>query len=118
MRVGKVMSQLEELLSKDFETMKDAVKRYPTRHGVYAISNPNDDEIVYVGMSKTAKDGVGQRLSDHLNNKEAATLKSMAGGDKKKAEEYCVRILEEDAFITRRNLEAFAIGVLSPRFNK
>jgi excinuclease UvrABC nuclease subunit len=118
LRVGRVLVQLEELLSKPPEKMKDAVDRYPKRHGVYVISDPEDSEIVYVGMSRTAKEGVGQRLKDHLNNKEAAVLKSMVGGDKKKAEQYFVRIIEVDDNITRRNLEALAIGALSPKFNK
>ena len=42
----------------------------------------------------------------------------MVGGDKKKAEQYFVRVIEEDDYITRRNLEAFGIATLSPRFNK
>src|SRR5450631_3808914 len=118
LRVGSVLAQLEELLTKAPEKIKDVVARYPTRHGVYAISDPEDFKIVYVGMSKTGKKGVGQRLWDHLNNKGAAVLKSMVGGDKKKAGEYLVRVIEEDDFITRRNLEALAIGALSPEHNK
>lgn len=113
-----MLVQLEKLLSSKPERINDAIKRYPTRHGVYAISDPEDFELIYVGMSKTGKEGVSERLWDHLNDREAAVLKSMVGGDKKKAEQYFVRIIEEDDYITRRNLEALAIGALSPRYNK
>jgi hypothetical protein len=117
-RLGRVLTQFEELLSKTPEKMIDAVKRYPKRHGVYAISDPEDTEIVYVGMSKRGVDGVGQRIFDHLMNSGSSDLKIMIGGDKKKAEQYFVRIIEEDDYISRRNLEAVATGTLSPKFNK
>ena len=118
LRIGQVLTQLESLLSLKPVRMKEAFKHYPNRQGVYAISDPEDSEIVYVGMSVKAVGGVGQRLLDHLKNKEKAVLKSMVGGDRKEAERYFVRVFELDDYISRRNLEAFATSTLSPKYNK
>jgi hypothetical protein len=72
-------------------------------------------------MTKTAFEGLGQRLWDHLNmtGKTAKTiLRTFMGGDKIAAGKCLIRMLEVEDRIERRNIESVAIGVLSPKFNK
>jgi len=72
-------------------------------------------------MTKTAVGGLGQRLWDHSNmtGKTAKTiLRTFMGGDKTAAGKCLVRLLEVADRVERRNIEAVAIGILSPKFNK
>jgi len=114
-RLAKPLGLLEELLSKPPEKINAA---YPTFHGVYAISDEEDSCVIYVGMTKTGADGIGQRLYDHLNNNGVSDLKTFLGGDKEKAGECHVRYIEVLEYLDRRNLESLAIAVLSPKHNK
>ena len=120
-RAKEIISKIEELLSSTPTTMKSIVEKRPSAHGIYAISDENDEAIIYVGMTKTAGGGVGQRLSDHLNmtGKTAKTiLRTFMSGDKVAAGKCLVRILEVENRTERRNIESVAIGILSPKFNK
>ena len=120
-KILAVEARVRELLSQQPITMREVVKLYPGFHGVYAISDPLDEEIIYVGLSKTAKGGIGQRLGDHINltGKSATSiLRTFVGGDISLARSYLVRVLQVDDWTERRNIEAVAIGALSPKFNK
>lgn len=120
-KITEVDARVRELLAALPITMRNAVKDNPLYHGVYAISDPQDLEILYVGMSKNAKGGIGQRLDDHVSlTGESATsiLRTWIGGDLEIARSYLVRILRVDDYFERRNIEAVAIGALSPKYNK
>ncbi len=117
LKLDPVLTQLKELLSKNPEKLEDVLTRRPTYHGVYAISDPSDSEIVYVGMSTTAVEGVGQRLYDHATIK-GSPVRVSIGGDRQMLKVHNVRVIQVDDPIARHNLEAVAIGALSPKYNR
>ena len=120
-KILAVEARVRELLSQNPVTMGEIVKARPEFQGVYAISDPSDEEIVCVGLSKTAKGGIGQRLGDHINltGKSATSiLRTFVGGSLELARSFQVRVLRVDDWTERRNIEAVAIGALSPKFNK
>jgi len=117
-RLAKLLGLLVELLDKPGEKITDAARQYPKFHGVYAISDEKDSGVIYVGASKSGTDGIGQRLSDHLRGGGDSDLGTWLGGDREKAVRCLVRFIEAPDYIDRRNLEALAIAVLSPKYNK
>lgn len=117
-KLEKAITELRKLLESTPKTMGDLVHEYPTYHGVYSISNFEDSEIIYVGMTKSARDGIGSRLWDHISNSGSSDLKQMMNGCKESAKSCNVRIIRIEDAIERRNVEAAGIAALSPRFNR
>jgi len=116
-RVSKLQLNLEKLLKMEPKTMKCAIEWYrirPKCHGVYVVSKSKDEEIIYFGRSKTASGGVRQRLRQHFYKEALSRYKAT----RQDVEKFLVRVLEEKDFVARRNLEMFAISVISPRFNR
>jgi len=100
------------------ESVDDCIARAPVEHGVYVISDPTDSEPVYVGRTKTAAKGLGQRMWDHRNNNGSADLNQKLGGNKLLAGHHNVRVLAIEDRDLRRIVEHFGIGVLNPKYNK
>ena len=121
-RVSDLQTQLGVLLSKEPETIICAVERYRKlfkcnrvkSDGIYMVSKPNDkDTMIYIGRTITAKQGLKQRLSNHLQKQALGRYRAK----KKDVAKYLVRVCEESDCTARRDFETFAIGVLSPKFN-
>jgi len=86
----------------------------PTRKGVYVIYGPAGRPL-HVGCTPRGKDGVRQRLRDHLTNNSSFTRKYLKGrGDRlrRKGYEFGWHIVKNPR--TRVLLEAYAIGRLCP----
>jgi len=117
-RLSKLLGLLVELLDKPGEKISDVAAQYPKFHGVYAISDEEDSGVIYVGKSKPGTEGIGQCLRDHLRGGGDSDLGTWLGGDRGRAGRCLVRFIEAPDYIDRRNLEALAIAVLSPKYNK
>ena len=65
----EIRKELEELLSKTPQKVGDFVKsgnyKTPGKQRIYAFTDPDDKEIVYIGMSTNHKNGVGGRARHH-----------------------------------------------------
>jgi len=100
----------------------DLLQEKPLRfniEGVYAISTPGDNEIVYVG--KTLTKSVIGRIADHRNIDTMSDLKGMLKlltNYPQEVDSYLVRCIEVTDARQRTLFEHFAISVLQPAFNK
>lgn len=85
----------------------------PNRHGVYVIYSP-DGHVMHVGRTVRGKDGLVQRLNNHLQGKSSFTRKQFnrAGGLLRGTHTYA--FLEVADPRTRCLLESYAIGCLCP----
>ena len=80
--IKKWEEKLEELLSKKQELISNVAKNKNIREkGVYAISKPDTNEIVYVGKTKTKT--IQGRMYDHLKHKHGDSLGSCKYGTEK-----------------------------------
>lgn len=117
-RIAFLSDTFDTLLSTTPETLGSFAKRYPTGHGVYVITDPDDNEIVYVGRSISARDGLGQRIYDHIYNSESSDLNQKLGGDRELTKRHLIRIVELPDFDIRRFAEHFGIAILQPKLNR
>lgn len=86
----------------------------PSQKGVYIIYNEND-EVVHVGCTPRGKNGIRQRLCDHLQGRSSFVGQFLKGNGTLLRLGYSFRCLVvEDAF-DRKYLEALTIGKLCPR---
>ena len=114
---------LDELLSKQAEVIsKVAGDKTADSLGVYAISRPDTNEIVYVGKTKTKT--IQGRMYDHLKHKHGDTDSDLANMVIKREKlpqnysDYLVRYLPINESRDRMRFEMFAISVLDPALNK
>ena len=120
-RISILQRSLLELISSRAFTIQDILREKPPRFnvkGVYAISTPDDSEIVYVGQ--TAK-SVIDRLVDHRSIDTKSDLKgilTLSPDYPKQIDNYLVRCVEVPDVHDRIFLENFSISVLQPSFNK
>ncbi len=123
-RISEFRNQLFELLSTDALTIHDVLMKRPSRfnvEGVYLISTPDDNEIVYVGKTRT-KSVIG-RLSDHRTKDTKSDLKRMLklklfSDYPQEVNNYLVRCVEVVDSRKRTFFEHFSISILQPPFNK
>jgi len=83
------------------------------RKGVYVIYSPQD-KVVHVGSTPRAKEGVAQRLRNHLDGKSSFTKSQFAGDGSRLRRGYKFRYLVVDNGRQRALLEALGIGQLCP----
>ena len=115
--------KLEELLSKKPELISNVAKNKNIREkGVYAISRPDTNEIVYVGKTKTKT--IQGRMYDHLKHKHGDTDSDLANMVLKRPYlpqdylNYSVRYLPLEDSRDRMIFEMFTISILDPKLNK
>lgn len=87
--------------------------------GVYLISTPDDDEIVYIGKTKTKT--IAGRIEDHRSIGTDSNLRRMLElypKYPKEIKEYHIRCKEIKNERERTFFKYFAIGILQPHFNK
>ncbi len=123
-RISEFRSQLSKLLSTGTLTIHNILMKKPSRFnvkGVYLISTPDDNEIVYVGKTRT-KSVIG-RLSDHRTKDTKSDLKRMLklklfSDYPQEVNNYLVRCVEVVDSRKRTFFEHFSISILQPPFNK
>ena len=121
--IKKWEEKLEELLSKKQELISNVAKNKNIREkGVYAISRPDTNEIVYVGKTKTKT--IQGRMYDHLKHKHGDTDSDLANMVLKRKHlpqdypNYLVRYLPLEHSRDRMRFEMFTISILNPDLNK
>ena len=104
---------LTNLTNSNPKTIKVILNHDKLFAGVYAISNRNDDEIIYVGESGQISD----RLQHHISGTNPSDLKQKTGLDFNDLKWYKVRYRRMADERQRKLFEFYAIGVLKPKFN-
>ncbi len=115
----RYLELLQSLMRKEPKTLEEVAKNkndynYP---GVYVITRPDNDEVVYVGKTESIR----KRMNDHLTSNGSSDLKEMLKENKcypQNPEEYYVRSIPIDNSRERGFFEHFVISVLKPPFNK
>jgi hypothetical protein len=111
--------KIEELLAK---LLREPRRRFPgrrerleasNRKGVYVIYGPQG-KVVHVGSTPRAKEGVAQRLRDHLNGNSSFTYTKFGGDGSRLRDGYEFQYLIVDNGRDRALLEALGIGRLCP----
>jgi hypothetical protein len=85
------------------------------RHGVYIIFN-SQDLVMYVGKTNSAKDGLCQRLNDHLGKNSSFTKNHIKPDKLDVRGGYYFRYLEIEDSRDRTFVEAMAAGYLCPKY--
>jgi len=86
----------------------------PREKGVYIIYSKNN-EVVHVGCTPRAKNGIKQRLSSHLQGQSSFVAQFLKHNGKKLRCGYSFRCLIVDDACDRKYLEALTIGKLCPK---
>ena len=121
-RISQFHNQLCELLSRDALSIHDIIREKPSQfdvEGVYVISTPDDEKIVYVGKTRT-KSVIG-RLSDHRIMDTNSDLKGMLKlfpDYPQETDQYLARCIKVTDPRKRTYFEHFLISILQPPFNK
>jgi hypothetical protein len=85
----------------------------PLRHGVYIIRK--GEAVLHVGRTLRAKDGLHQRLTNHLHGSSSFTEEYLKGhGEILRGTQYTFQYLEVPDQRKRALLEAYAVGQLCP----
>ena len=85
----------------------------PTEHGVYIIYN-SQDEVVHVGRSVRGKNGLYQRLKNHLQGSSSFTVNYLDEDGSKLRDGYKFKYLVIHDDRKRALVEALATGTLCP----
>jgi hypothetical protein len=111
---NKIMNLFNELIvSKQYFFPVIGKVNISDKHGVYIIYSPKD-EVLHVGVTKTAKGGLNQRLLNHIRNQSTFSKGYMQKKTINLRNGYKFRFIEIDDLITRCLLEALTIGLLCP----
>jgi hypothetical protein len=86
----------------------------PDRHGVYVIFSPRD-VVVHVGRTVRGKNGLRQRLNNHLHGASSFVKHFLHGKGARLRDKYKFSYLEVSNARTRALLESLAVGSLCPK---
>lgn len=113
--MSTVHSQYDRLLKSTCTPFPLARARLeaPDTHGVYIIRSPRG-KVLHVGRTVRGKNGLRQRLNNHLHGSSSFTKQHLQGDGKMLRGKYTFSfVLELDAR-RRALLEAYAVGNLCP----
>jgi hypothetical protein len=85
----------------------------PDLHGVYIIYTPKD-RVAHVGRTIRGKNGLRQRLNNHLHGSSSFVAHALGGRGAKLRERYKFRFIPIENSRLRALLEAYSIGQLCP----
>lgn len=111
-KIEKLFIKLTKASRRKFE---QGVKDVPKHHGVYIIYDSRD-RIVHVGRTLRAKEGLFQRMKDHLNTNSSFARNFLGDGKRLKQEGYKFSYIVVKKARTRALLESLAIGKLCPEY--
>lgn len=121
-QISEFGEKLVKFLSLGARTIHNVLDKKPLQfnvEGVYIISTPDDEKIVYAG--KTSTKSIAERLRDHRNIDTTSDLKGMLklfADYPQDIDNYLVRCVEVTDSRERTLFEHFAISILQPVFNK
>lgn len=85
-----------------------------TKQGVYIITN-RKGTVLHIGKTARAKNGIKQRLNNHLHGQSSFTIKHLEGNGSKLRGICKYKYIEVDNPRLRALLEAYAISNLCPK---
>ena len=121
-RISELKEYLSSILKSDAIPIYEIIKNKPHQfdvRGIYTITTPDDNTIVWVGQTRTKT--VAGRIRDHCKLNQSSDLNVMLRNYPSYPQDYdayLVRCFEEVDERERSQLEHFLIGVLQPVFNK
>ena len=112
--IQNLFKQLLKAKQESFPPYRQPLKA-PTDHGVYIIYNAKD-QVVHVGRSVRGKNGLHQRLTDHLYTNSSFTINypELEGDGSKLRNDYKFKYLVIPDPRKRALVEALATGTLCP----
>lgn len=120
--IEDLQKTIEELRSAKAIKIAD-MKRNPiysenTHQGIYAITNPDDLEVVYIGKTNdgTKENGVADRIYGHCES--GSDLRTALDLGPKQLEQYIVRTLPICDAARRGLSELYGIAIYGPRGNR
>lgn len=89
-----------------------------TFQGIYAVSDPDDKQIVYIGKTNngTKEKGLVDRICGHAANH--SQLQIALGVDRKTFKQYQIRAIKVDDPIHRGLTEFYGIAIFHPKANR
>jgi hypothetical protein len=110
--IRSVFNQLIRAPLQAFPTRREQLAA-PRQQGVYVIYSPKH-EVLHVGSTPMAKNGIAQRLRNHMAAQSSFVLRYLDGDGSQLRGGYMFRCLVVENRRLRALLEAFAIGHLCP----
>ena len=117
------MAPEREEIKKLFRALwKQPMQRFPSEHevlvaslepGVYIIRK--GDVVLHVGSTLRGKNGLRQRLNNHLHGSSSFTNKYLNGNGAALRKRHSFQFLVVKNARSRTLLEAYAIGILCPK---
>lgn len=102
---------LNTLVNSNEKTINVIIKHNDPFAAVYAISNPNDGAIIYVGQTSD----IVNRMNSHLSG--ASTFSKKVKVPENELKWYKIRHRRMANEKQRKFFESYVIGVLKPKFN-
>ena len=117
MKEAKRISELFDKLTNQKEKMfpEKGKVSFSNKHGVYIIYDPKK-KVLHVGKTNRGKNGLNQRLQNHISNNSSFSKQYLKDKGKGKIlrDGYFVHYIEEENARVRALLEALAAGKLCP----
>jgi hypothetical protein len=116
----KIINEVESLLSGTSYNVRDFVEnrvyeKFPEQ-GMYAFTDPDDEEVVYIGKSMKHRRGVGGRARHHA--RPGGSLQRKLGVNQDRFYEYNVRVRPISDSLICGAAEVYGIAVYMPKANK
>ena len=112
-RIAELLKELREQQKYPFPQRRQSLDA-PKSHGVYIIRS--NDTILHVGRTLRGREGLRQRLTDHLRGNSSFVRDYLNGqGATLRGEGYTYQFLVVKSDRERALLEALATGTLCPR---
>lgn len=110
-----IKAKLGQMLRSPMIAFPSARQRInaPNDHGVYIIYNPKG-RVAHVGRTVRGKNGLRQRLNNHLQGASSFVIHALKGKGVKLRAGYKFRYIKVENDRLRALLEAYAIGQLCP----
>lgn len=116
------MKECEQVKKLHDDLIKSATFPFPqkkarinasNKHGVYVIYSPEND-ILHIGTTKRGKNGLNQRLKNHMSGQSSFTKKYCKPKGIDLRNGYRFKYIEVEDGRKRAFLEALTIGLLCP----
>lgn len=114
-RLPEIDSLLKELVASEaipFPKPRQSLNA-PSQHGGYLIYSPKG-KILHVGRTLRGKNGLKQRLHNHLMTASSFSIQYLKGDGSVLRKGYCYKFLVVSSPTKRAYLEAYATGILCP----
>lgn len=110
----RVKELFEKLINSDFYIVpKEGKINVSNKQGVYIIYN-NNKEVLHVGKTKDARNGLNQRLLNHVRNQSSFSKLYMQKNKICLRNWGFIKFIEIDSPRDRSLLEALTAGILCP----